>query len=212
MLLVLTGATARQIVVRGTVLLLIVVGLYGIFYRSDPQRTYRQSFSSDPFVVHTLSGMTHPTEESSFQARIKVWVGITRDALFGFPLGPIGHGLGSTTAAAGKFEGGQSFEADSFFFEIIYGSGIAAGLLFAIIVVSLLRRLITLCLEVPDRYIYRICFGLMCGFVLSSVFGVAPRDTISGPLGWLMIGWIVREDVDRRELLASGGNESPARS
>lgn len=199
MLLVLTGATMRQVLVRGIAAAVVIVAIYGMFYRSDSRQVYRQDFSANPFVVHTLSGITHPTQESSFKTRIKTWAGITRNAIFGLPFGPLGHGLGSTTAAASKFEGGEYFEADSFFFEITYGSGLIAPVLFLVIVGLLLRQLAVLCLEEPDRYVYRICFGFLCGFVLSSVFGVSPRDTISGPLGWLMIGWVAREMVDRQE-------------
>ncbi len=210
MMLVLRGASMRQIIARGVVVSLLVVAMYAYFYRNDPRRVYNQQFSSNPFVVHTLSGVTHPTEESSFRTRLRIWVGITRAALFDFPLGPIGHGLGSTTTAASKFEGGQGFEADSFYFEIIYGSGILAGILFTILAVLLFRDLLQLCLTRADRFIYQICFGLLCGIALSSVFGVAPRDTVSGPLCWLIIGWIVRETVDEREGVATVASEREA--
>jgi hypothetical protein len=36
----------------------------------------------------------------------------------------------------------------------------------------------------------------VAGFFLSSVFGASIRDSISGPLAWLLIGWIAKESVE----------------
>jgi len=38
----------------------------------------------------------------------------------------------------------------------------------------------------------------MAGFLLGSVFALAMRDTITGPVAWLLIGWTARQQVDRK--------------
>ncbi|HET9480227.1 MAG TPA: hypothetical protein VFP98_00590, partial [Candidatus Polarisedimenticolia bacterium] len=120
---------------------------------------------------------------------------IITTTLFEFPLG---RGLGSTTVAASKFEGGRGYEAESYFFELFYGSGLLAPALFGLICYFLVRSLLALFINWPDEFLYQVCIGFIAGTLLSSLFNVAPRDTITGPLCWLVIGWIAREEVDRR--------------
>lgn len=210
MLLILTGSSIQRIVVRGLFCCVMVMALYSYAYQYDPQRTYNQQFSEDPFVVHTLSGVTHPTEEDTFQSRIKGWAWTVQTTVYPYVMG---RGLGSTTTAAGKFEGGQEIrELDSYTFELFYGSGLAAPIFFITVAFLLVRNLLRMCLEYPDDYLYKIAFGLICGMLLSSVFGVTARDNITGPFMWLLAGWVAREHVDRErgappELVTAGVTE-----
>ncbi|MGH2668619.1 MAG: hypothetical protein ACRDH5_05775, partial [bacterium] len=193
MLIIIHGKSARQIFLRGIAAFITIALLYGVLSTYDPQRMYDQDFSANPYVVHTLSGITHPTQENSLKMRLSNWAYIVKTTITQHLAG---RGLGSTTPAARKFEGGQPFEADSYFFELFYGSGLMAPAVFAFIVICALWRLMRICLENPDVYIYKICWGLLCGIFLGSIFGLAARDTIAGPLAWMIIGWTVREDVD----------------
>lgn len=196
MFVVLQGRNARQIVFRAFASLALVGILYGVLSTYDPQRMYDQSFSTNPYVVHTLSGLTHPTQESSLRLRISNWSYIVSSTVFPYPFG---RGLGSTTPAARKFVGGRPFQADSYFFELFYGSGLLAPVLFVIIVVSCLRQLLGLCLKDRDNHLYKVVLGLTCALFLGSVFGLAARDSIVGPILWLLVGWTVREVIDRQE-------------
>lgn len=200
-MMTLTGRNTRRIVLRGVVATLVVIVLYGYSYQFDPRSVYRQEFSSNPFVVHTMSGMTHPTEEGSFQSRMKNWSYIVRSTLFEHPWG---RGLGTTTTAAIKFSGGARFDTDSFFFELFYGSGIAAPIAFVVLVWLLLRALLQLCLHADEPFFHRVVFALLAGILLSSVFGLTFRDNIVGPFAWLLIGWVAREAVDLSERTAAG--------
>jgi hypothetical protein len=200
MLLILGGTNVKRIVVRGLAASVLVLVLYGYLYQYEPRRTYNQRFSSNPFVVHTLSGLSHPTEESSFASRLKGWGFILVTTFTEYPFG---HGLGATTTAAGKFEGSEYYEADSYFFELFYGSGIVAAILFAAVAYIFIRNMLKMCTEEPDEYLYRVILALMCGVFLSSVFGVTPRDTITGPLIWMIVGWVIRADLDRRDAMAA---------
>ncbi|HEY3175483.1 MAG TPA: hypothetical protein VGK94_06940 [Candidatus Polarisedimenticolia bacterium] len=202
MLMVISGTNVRAIAVRGLAIVLAAVVLYGVLYQYDPHVVYNQQFSTNPYVVHTVSGITHPTEEGSFKTRLKAWTKVTVTT---FTTNMAGHGLGSTvTSATGKFEGGEFYEVDSYFFELFWGSGLPAPVLFIVIGTMSLRGLVKLRLVRPEEYLYKVCFGLMCGAFLSSVFGISLRDTISGPLGWLLIGWTARELVASREVALAG--------
>jgi hypothetical protein len=182
----------RQIVVQGFLLIVLVVSLYAYLFQFDPKRVYSQQFSADAFLVHTVSGMTHPLQEGSFKGRITAWRHVTVGSLWN----PFGHGVGSTTHIAPRFEGGQYFEVESFFFELFYGSGILAPIFFMAIALLTTRVVIRMCLDAPDDNLPKIAFALLCGAFLSSVFGITARDFITGPLMWLVIGWLVRENVD----------------
>lgn len=201
MLIVVTGTNARAIVLRGLAVLMVVVVLYGVLYQYDPRVMYNQQFSANPFIVHTMSGITHPTEEGSFLGRMSQWTHIVTTTL---TRNMVGHGLGTTaTSVSGKFEGGEFLEVDSYFFELFWGSGLAAPIVLIVIGSLLLRGLIGMHLLQPDEYLFKICFGLMCGVFLSSVFGITLRDSISGPLAWLLIGWAAVEMVSMKDAAQS---------
>jgi len=182
----------RQIAVQGFLLIVVVVSLYAYMSQYDPKRVYSQQFSDDAFLVHTASGMSHPLQEDSFLGRLKAW----RLVVLGSLSNPFGHGVGSTTHIAGRFPGGLYFEVDSLFFELFFGSGILAPILFIVIAVTITKIVVGKCLEFPDDNIYKVSFALLCGAFLSSVFGITARDFICGPLMWLLIGWLVRDHVD----------------
>ena len=199
-LMTLTGKDARRIALRATLATLMVSVLYVYLARFDPRAVYRQDFSTNPFVVHTISGMTHPTEEGSFQSRIANWKYVVLSTMWQHP---IGRGLGSTTTAARKFAGGQQYEADSYFFELFYGSGLFAFPFFIGLVWVLVGSMMRLSKTSEDPFLYHATFALMAGIILSSVFGITMRDNIIGPFAWLLVGWIAKEEVERREAALS---------
>jgi hypothetical protein len=188
------GNRRREVITRGVLAVLAFVIAYAILGTYKPERIYDAQFSTNPYVVHTLSGITHPTQERSFQKRISNWKYIVTSTVFEYPLW--GRGLGSTTTAAKRFEGGQPFEADSYFFELFYGSGLLAPLLFGLVLMFLSRDMLGMCLSRPDAPEYRVVGGLIAGAMVGSVFGGAVRDAIGGPLIWLFMGWMAKEVVE----------------
>ncbi|HKY32196.1 MAG TPA: hypothetical protein VJV23_06645 [Candidatus Polarisedimenticolia bacterium] len=196
MFVIVQARSRMRIYLRGAVAIVLFVGTYATLSTYNPERIYNQDFSSNPYVVHSLSGVTHPLQENTFQMRLQNWKYIVTSTLMQFQAG---RGLGSTTTAAKKFEGGRPFEADSYFFELFYGSGVLAPVLFGGIAILSLRRLLDLSLARPGVRQYRVALGLLCGAFLGSVFGGAVRDTITGPLLWLTVGWTLREGVDQAE-------------
>ncbi len=184
----------RLVLVRGVTALVAVAALYSYLYTYTPLEVYEAHGSSDPFVAHTVSGITHPTEESTFRKRISTWAYVVGPALLEQPFG---RGLGSTTTATVKFVGTKGFTTDSYFFEIIYGSGPLAALFFVLIMISFFRAALSLSLRFRGDLAYKIVIGLMSCYLLGSVFGYSIRDSITGPLAWLLIGWTAREHVER---------------
>jgi hypothetical protein len=194
MFLIVYARNKPQVVLRATLACLIVGSIYGYLYTYTPKEIWEVSKSKDPFVVHSVSGLAHPTEESSFTARVENWTYIVKSAFTEYPAG---RGIGSTTVAARKFEGGRPWEADSLFFELIYGSSPLAAFLFLLITVVIFRDLLTLIANAGEPFTYRVVLGVLAAFFLSSYFGQSLRDSVNSPFAWLLIGWTVREIVAR---------------
>ena len=71
--LIVASKNPRVILVRGVVALVAVTAVYGYLYTFSPADIYRAEGTHNPFIVHTISGLAHPTEESSFQKRLSIW-------------------------------------------------------------------------------------------------------------------------------------------
>lgn len=194
--LTLYGRRLSQILTRGFFLVIIVGSLYGYLYTFSPEEIFDRYRSSNPFIVHTVAGVTQPTQESTFKKRLWTWAYVVGP---GLQQQPFGRGLGSTTTAATKFSGGERFTVDSYFFEIIYGSGPLAAVLFTAIVYCFFRDGLRLTLRDPSNFTYKVVIAVVAAHVLGSVFGVDVRDSVNGPTAWLVIGWMVKEAVDRSE-------------
>lgn len=192
--LILYSKNPRLILARGIMALVVIGGLYGYLYSQSAEDIYAAHGSKNPFIVHTIAGVTHPTEEGSFKKRLMTYSYVMSRGLLDYPFG---RGLGSTTTAASRFSGGRILTVDSYFFEIIHGSSLAAGILFIIVVATFLHHAMSLALRFPEVHAYKVCAGLLAGYFLGSIFGVCIRDTIGGPLAWLLIGWTAREYVRR---------------
>lgn len=194
--LIVASKNPRLILVRGVVALIAVTAVYGYLYTFSPVDIYRAEGSHNPFIVHTIAGLAHPTEESSFQKRLSTWSYVVGR---GFLSHPLGRGLGAGTTAALKFSGIAPFTVDSYFFELIYASSPLAAILFIIVMVTFIRSAFALCVRYPDNLAYRIIIAIVSGYFLGSVFGLSLRDTINSPFAWLLMGWLAREYVDHSE-------------
>lgn len=182
------------ILLRGLAALALVVGIYAYLYSKSSREIYRAQGTDNPFIAHTVAGMTHPTEESTFLIRLDVWGYVLRSAFTEFPFG---RGLGTTTTAANKFGGGKMFEGESYFFGVMYGSGPFAALLFVVLVTMLMRSSLNLTLAEDESSPHRLILAFMTSVIVGSVFGGMIGDQITGPVIWLLIGWTVKESVDR---------------
>src|SRR5882724_8626164 len=180
MFLIVYARDRRIVVLRAAMAVTAVVGVYSYLYAYTPEEIWHASGGSkDPFVVHAISGVAHPTEEVSFQKRIANWGYILRSS---FTTYPVGRGLGSTTPAAKKFSGGRGTETDSMFFELMFGSSPLASLLFLLIAGRLFLDLLNLATGPGDVFTYRVAFGLLSARILGSIFGYDLRDVVNAPL------------------------------
>jgi hypothetical protein len=202
MLLVVNTRRGDRLWFRGIAALVGVLSLYSLLYSYDPESMYDVDFSDNPALVHSLSGITHPTKERTFQGRLKHWASLTVSAFTQYPMG---HGLGTTTPAARKFRGGELHTTDSYFFGLMYGSGLVAPILLIIIIWQAMRNILHLCLSRPGIYLYKICFAFLCAMFLGNIFGGMAGDLIMGPLFWLVIGWVAREHQNMQVELPSTG-------
>jgi hypothetical protein len=196
MFLIVHAESRPQVLLRATMACVVVGSLYGYLYTFTPKEIWEVSRSKDPFVVHSIAGLAHPTEESSFNLRLENWAYIVKSSFLEYPAG---RGLGSTTVAARKFEGEEARTVDSMFFELMYGSSPLGAFLLLLITLVVFRDLMTLTIESAEPFSLRVTFGLLAAFFLGSYFGQNLRDTVNSPLAWLLIGWTVRESVARRE-------------
>jgi len=196
MFLIVQGRNRPQILLRAIMACVVVGSIYGYLYTYTPIEIWEVSRSKDPFVVRSVSGLAHPTEESSFNARVENWTYVVKSSFTEYPAG---RGLGSTTLAARKFEGEAARTVDSMFFELMYGSSPLAALLFLLITLVVFRDLLTLTIKAAEPFTQRVMFGVLAAFFLGSYFGQSLRDSVNSPFAWLLIGWTVREIVARKE-------------
>lgn len=80
-----------------------------------------------------------------------------------------------------------------------------AGLPFLSFMVLWIRQVQTLITQARDSLAGEAVAALMAWYLLSSFFGTAIRDTVSGLVAWFGIGWTLKESVDQSE-----PNEQPA--
>jgi hypothetical protein len=181
---------------RGGAVLIVVAALYGYLYTYTPRALWETERSKNPFVVHTVAGLAHPTEERSFQSRLSNWAYVWK---LSFTENALGRGLGSTTLAAVKFTQQAGMATDSYFFELLYGSSLVAAALFIAIVIVFFRDIVRLTLRPGDTFVAIVVFGLGAKYFLGSIFGLDVRDPVGGPLAWLVIGWVIGESARMRE-------------
>ncbi|MBI3450706.1 MAG: hypothetical protein HY049_17555 [Acidobacteria bacterium] len=195
MFLIIYVRERRLVVLRASMAFIGIGLIYSQLYSFTPEQVWQGAGrSNDPFVVHTISGIAHPTEEKSFTMRLANWSYIVRSSFTEFP---VGRGLGSTTIAARRFAGGKGTEADSMFFELMYGSSPLAAFIFVGVGFVFFRDILTLASKSADPFTYRVVFGVLAAFFLGSLFGQCLRDSVSAPFAWLLIGWTIRETVER---------------
>ncbi len=193
MFLVIQPARKTRFVSRGVLVVILVGCLYGYLYAKSDMEIYKAHGTGNPFVAHVVGGLAHPTDETTFQIRLRIWSYVVGKGILEQPLG---RGLGSTTTAAKKFAKGQ-FEAESYFFNIIYGSSLVAGILFILFMVTFYRTVLPLMSLPGDTFLFKVVTALISAYFLGSIFGGNINDSVNGPLAWLLIGWCVKEFVGR---------------
>jgi hypothetical protein len=139
---------------------------------------------------HTARGFFNPIGESTFQGRLNLWKYLFADIVRG---NPVGYGLGSTSIAAQKF-GGWGVGTEGYIFAIFVNSGVVGGLLFLIISLVVLKKGIELSIQSgSNKTLAPLVLAIITGLTLNNIFGSSFILYSVAPVGWFLIGWIVRE-------------------
>ncbi len=139
---------------------------------------------------HTARGFVNPVGESTFQSRLDLWKYLFTDMV---RRNPVGYGLGSTSIAAQKF-GGRGVGTEGYIFALFVNSGVVGGLLFLIISLVVLKKGVELSIQSEgSKALAPPVLAIITGLTLNNIFGSSFILYSVAPVGWFLIGWIVRE-------------------
>lgn len=152
---------------------------------------YRSQSIFYTMAGHTARGFFNPVGERTFQSRLNLWKRLLTEVV---PKNPVGYGLGSTSIAAQKF-GSWGFGTESYIFALFVNSGVVGGLLFLIITFIALKKGIRLYLRrETDKALSATTLSIIAGLALNNLFGNSFTLYSIAPIGWLLMGWIAREE------------------
>jgi hypothetical protein len=185
-LAVLAALRLREDALVGVVALCGVVGIYLTLLIFGPVLETRALGSGDPLVIHQVGGLLHPLDptRSTLPQHWDLIVAASKESLR-YPLGVGTVATNIVGARSGVHVAGTEVDFLDAFVEL----GLAGGVLFTLVVVSVLRRVVALYRRSSDVVM----------FALIGVLVVTLGQWLNGgyyavaPLIWFLIGWICRE-------------------
>jgi hypothetical protein len=144
--------------------------------------------TDNDLIYHSVEGLTDPFGENSTAVGHIHLMG--RGFLLGFS-NPIGHGLGSTTIAGSKFSG-QAFGSEVDLSNKFIATGIAGGLLYFLIIVSVLQHAFRKANSGDP--IYLVILGVLIAGAAQWLTG-GHYSVL--PLIWIMIGFLDKNSARR---------------
>ncbi len=181
---VLFSLTAREVkkaFIRGVLVFFVLYAIFELLI-SPPPRPMGGMKVTQVYYLHIMRGLKSPTEEETFQTRLKIWKYYLIDYVLKYPFG---HGLGSGTLAGSKF-GGETYGTESYLFALLPSSGIIGFLTFIYLLYFIFRNSFKEVLNSESTI--KIAFSILSLISLSSVFGGAFRMPSTGPVGWFLLG------------------------
>jgi hypothetical protein len=178
------------------VLLMMVPVLLIVIVAKAPDNDDMLSHGEDErfqaVLSHSTRGALRPTDEGSLQERINTWTQMATETI---PNHPLGMGLGATTIAVKRYEGGTELPPiDSYFISSVITAGLPAALLFIWILLRATFVSWRECRNAPagsaEMRIWRVVAGVMPALILNSIFGNTFTLYSVAPIAWLMVGWI----------------------
>jgi hypothetical protein len=146
--------------------------------------------TDNDLIYHSVEGLTDPFGENSTAVGHIHLMG--RGFLLGFS-NPIGHGLGSTTIAGSKFSG-QAFGSEVDLSNKFIATGIAGGLLYFLIIVSVLQQAFRKANS--GEPVYLVILGVLIAEAAQWLTG-GHYSVL--PLIWIMIGFLDKNSARRLE-------------
>lgn len=151
---------------------------------------YRSQSIFYTMVGHTARGFFNPVDERTFQGRLNLWKRLLTEVV---PRNPVGYGLGSTSIAAQKF-GGLGIGTEGYIFALFVNSGVVGGLLFLIISLAALKKGTELSIQSEgSKVLAPLVLAVIAGLTLNNIFGSSFILYSVAPIGWFLIGWMVRQ-------------------
>jgi hypothetical protein len=199
-ILLLLGAKTWRDVAGRVLLVLAPALLITVLIKAptdDDALTHGENERAEAIVSHTARGTLRPTEEGSFQERIKNWTWFATELV---PYRPLGMGLGATGLGAWRWNTEIDMPPiDSYFISTVITCGLPTALLFMWILFKSSRmswRSFRLAEPgSPEARVWRIAAALMPVLILNSLFGNTFTLYSVAPVGWLLIGWISAEHL-----------------
>jgi hypothetical protein len=183
---VLAALRIREDALVAAVAIAGVFGLYLTLLLFGPVLEHRALASADPLVIHQTSGLLHPLDpEKSTLPQHWEMIGGAFHEMLKYPLG-VGT---AATNIAGARGGVHISGTEVDFLDAFVQLGLAGGVLFMLIVASVMRKVIGLYQRAPD----------LLTFALVGVLTVTLGQWLNGgyyavaPMIWFLIGWICRE-------------------
>lgn len=181
----------RRVFIRLVLLAVAFVVVMSFVSLPISEFDYRSQSIFSTMAGHTARGFFNPVDERTFQDRLGRWTYLFTNMV---PRNPVGYGLGSTSTAAQKF-GGSGIGTESYILSLFVNSGVVGGLLFLIITFIALRKGIGLYLRgKTDKVLSSATLSIIAGLTLNNLFGNSFTLYSIAPIGWLLMGWIAREE------------------
>ncbi len=176
-----------------------VIGVYLTLLLFGPVLETRALASADPLVIHQTSGLLHPLDpmKSTLPQHWQMIAAAFQESLK-YPLGVGTVATNIVGARSGVHVAGTEVD----FLDAFVQLGLPGGVLFALIMVSVLRRVVGL---------YRRTSDLLM-FALVGVLAVTLGQWLNGgyyavaPIIWFLIGWICHEwKLDQAKVTEAAG-------
>lgn len=185
-LAVLAALRLREDALVAVVALGGVIGIYLTLLMFGPVLETSALGSGDPLVIHQVSGLLHPFDPTK-STLPQHWdlIVVAFNECLKYPLG-----VGTVaTNIVGARSGVQLAGTEVDFLDAFVALGLAGGVLFTMVVVSVLRRVVSLYLRTSDV----VMFALVGVLVITLGQWLNGGYYAVAPLIWFLIGWICRE-------------------
>jgi hypothetical protein len=195
--LVFLGARSWRAAIGRSFLLLAPVLLVTVLAKAptnDDMLDHGDNERAKALLSHSARGALNPTNEDSFNERLKNWSYLATDVI---PYHPLGMGLGATSIGAWRYGGGGEIDLppiDSYFIS----SALTCGIPTVLLLIWILTRASAMSwrsyrkseANSTEATVWRIAATIMPVLILNNMFGNTFTLYSVAPFGWFLIGWI----------------------
>ena len=193
--LVLLGARTWRNAMSRVLLMLAPALLVGVLAKAptnDDMLDHGDDERAKALLSHTARGTLDPTNEGSFNERVKNWTYLATDVI---PYRPLGLGLGATSVGAWRYNSEMDLPPiDSYFISSALTCGIPTALLLIWILIKATKTSWRTCRQSdpgsPEARLWRIAAAVMPVLILNNMFGNTFTLYSVAPFGWFLVGWI----------------------